>query len=289
MPGKMKQISSTHRQEEDSLTILRGFLLNSNEINIQHIGGNNPSTDGLVHFFNRDDSGPRTFEKYGRPQIAKTDYQLKSTNTRGKKKQCFSIEDLRYYSKCSNPVFVFLVDIPSRICYWEIIDSDYIIDKLKIADIDTTNIKSKTVHFKDEKIIGNATVEDLFNDFTKISSTASSPTEIPSSDVKLEEEKLAKYKDTLSQLIQGDLEKILDLEAMVFFHSPFTITEDAVLQSILSKVELSTVEFEFYTNKLIATDIMTRVGDVLSVTDSKAAQGLLSELINRKGIEYVYG
>lgn len=283
----MKKPSPTHRQEEDSLTILQGFFLGMEEINIQHIGGNKPSTDGLVHFFNADGSGPRTFERYGRIQIAKTDYQLKSTKTKNKKDHKFSIEDLRYYSKCPNPVFVFLVDIQNRICYWEVIDSDYIKDELKIADIDTTDLKSKTVHFKDEKIIGNKSIENLFNDFTKIPSIL--PTEVPSPEIKIEEEKLEEYKDALSQLIQGDLEKILDLEALIFFHSPFTVTEEAVLNLILAKAELTSAEFEFYTNKLVGTGIMTRVGDVLSVTDSKAAQGLLSELINRKGIEYVYG
>lgn len=283
----MKMPSPTHKQEEDSLTILQGFFLGIKEINIQHIGGNNPSTDGLVHFFNRDGSGPRTFEKYGRTQIAKTDYQLKSTKTKGKKEYKFSVEDLRYYSKCPNPVFVFLVDIQNRICYWEVIDSDYIKDELKIADIDSTDLQSKTVHFKDEKVIASDSVENLFNDFTKIPSILL--TEVPSSEVKIEEEKLAEYKSTLSQLIQGDLEKIFDLEALIFFHSPFTVTEEPVLKLILSKVGLTTVEFDFYTNKLVGTGIMTRVGDVLSVTDSKAAQGLLSELINRKGIEYVYG
>lgn len=287
MSGKMKQLSPTHKQEEDSLTILQSFFLGMEEINIQHIGGNNPSIDGLVHFFNGDGSGPRTFERYGRPQIAKTDYQLKSTKTKNNKKYKFSIEDLRYYSKCSNPVFVFLVDIQSRICYWEVIDLDYIRDELKISDIDTTDLKSKTVHFKDSKMIGNGSLENLFNDFAKKPSILS--TEVPSSETKIEEEKLAEYKDTLSRLIQGDLGKILDLEALIFFHSPFTVTEQVVLDLILSKTGLTQVEFEFYTNKLVDTGIMTRVGDVLSVTDSKAAQGLLSELINKKGIKYVYG
>ncbi len=287
MSGKMKKPSPTHRQEEDSLTILQSFFLGVEEINIQHIGGNNPSTDGLVHFFNADGSGPRTFERYGRTQIAKTDYQLKSTKNKGKKEYKFSIEDLRYYSKCPNPVFVFLVDIQDRLCYWEVIDLDYINNELKITDIDVTDLKSKTVHFKDEKLIAGESVENLFNDFTKIPSILL--TEVPSSDVKIEEEKLAEYKGNISQLIHVDLEKILDLEALIFFHSPFTATEEGVFNLILSKAGLTSVEFQFYTSKLVDTGIMTRVGDVLSVTDSKAAQGLLSELINREGIEYVYG
>jgi hypothetical protein len=287
MLGKMKQMSPTHAQEEDSLVILKSFFLGQKEINIQHIGGNNPSTDGLVHFFNQGGSGPRTFKKYGEHQIARTDYQLKSTNTKGKKKYKFSIEDLRYYSKCPNPVFAFFVDIPNKICYWEMIDLDYIKTVLQIEDIETTNLQSKTVHFKDEKIIRDTSIEDLFNAFTKIPSILA--TEVPNSETKIEKEDLIEYKNNLSQLIQGDLEKILDLEALIFFYSPFLVSNDPVLQSILSKSCLSSMEFEFYTNKLVSSGIMTKVGDVLSVTDSKAAQGLLSELINRKGIEYIYG
>ncbi len=287
MSGKMKKVSPTHIQEEDSLTILRSSL-NSKEVFIQNIGGVNPSTDGILHFLNKD-STPRTFSKDSRELVAKTDYQLKSTTVQGKKTYPFSIKDLRYYSKCSHPVFIFFIDIPNKVSYWELIDSAYISDVLKISDIDTTSAKSKTVHFRDEKIIGNVTVEDLFNDFSQIPSVASLPTEIPKADESIKEDKLAEYKGNVSQLIQGDLEKILDLEALIFFHSPFTATEESVLNLILSKAGLTTFEFDFYTNKLVGTGIMTRVGDVLSVTDSKAAQGLLSELINRKGIEYVYG
>jgi hypothetical protein len=287
MSGKMKKVSPTHIQEEDSLTILRSSL-NSKDIFIQNIGGVNPSTDGILHFLNKD-STPRTFPKDNRELVAKTDYQLKSTTIQGKKTYSFSIKDLRYYSKCSHPVFIFFVDIPNKITYWELIDLAYIADVLKISDVDATTAKSKTVHFKDEKIIGNVTSEDLFSDFSKIPSKAPSPTEIPKAAVVIEENKLTEYKGAVSQLIQGDLKKILDLEALIFFQTPFILTEVIVLNTTLSKVELTLTEFNFYTEKLVSTGIMTRVGDVLSVTDSKAAQGLLSELINEKGIEYVYG
>lgn len=287
MVGKMKQVSTTHRQEEESLTILRSSL-NSKEVFLQDIGGVNPSTDGVFHFLDKD-SRPRTFQKDNRDQVAKTEYQLKSTNTKGKKTYSFSIEDLRYYSICSHPVFVFLVDIQSKISYWELIDSNYIKDILKINNIDTTTAKTKTVHFTDKKIVGSVTTEVIFNDFNKTPSNVSSLTEVPSTDTKIEQDELNKYKDSLAILVQQDIEKILDLEALIFFHSPFLVSDTTVFEPILSKSGLDSVEFEFYTGKLVTSGIMTRVGDVLSVTDSRAAQGLLSELINKKGIEYVYG
>jgi hypothetical protein len=281
---RLKSKSKTHRQEDKSLKILSG-LIDFDRIDILQHGGVVISIDGEITFLDTN-SKRIVITMNGKEILAMAKYQIKSSYSPVKISKSLKIEDITdYVLRPPHRAILFFVNIPLEKVYWEIIDENYVKYVLKIKDLKNPGCDSKTINFRSEKVFdGNS--EILFQDFSN------PQLRIPSfsgAEEAATEEELKKYKTSLSKLIAEDLEKILILEAMIFFYSPFLLTDNPVFQIILSKAEMSLVEFEFYTNKLVTSGIMTRVGDVLSVTDSKAAQGLLNELINKKGIEYVYG
>jgi len=281
---RLKSKSKTHRQEDKSLKILSG-LMDFDRIDILQHGGVVVSIDGEITFLDKN-SERIVIKMNDKEMLAITKYQVKSSYSPVKRSKSIEIEDITdYVLRPPHRAILFFVNIPLEKVYWEIIDENYVKYVLKIKDLKNPGCNSKTINFRSEKVFdGNS--EILFQDFSNPQLDIPS---FPGAEEAATEEELKKYKTSLSKLIAEDLEKILTLEAMIFFYSPFLLTYDPVFTIILSKAEMTPVEFEFYTKKLIASGVMRKVGNVLSVNDSKAAQGLLNELINKKGVEYVYG
>lgn len=285
---KLKGKSKSHRQEEKSLRQLSS-LINLDEIDIKHEGGVIVSVDGEIGFVDKQTGKPSVFTTTeGKDVLASTKYQLKSSVTKGTKSCDFSIEDITSYALHPFPVFIFFVDIPGGIVYWELINIDYVQKILGIADLQSTTVKYKRIKFRPDKIFDGVT-DRLFQDFKEPDLGIPSQARTLGTQTAISGKELVKHKKSIGLVVQEDLEKVYALEALVFFHSPFVITDPSVLQSLLTKSELEEWEFHFYTKKLVSAGIMTRVGDVVAVSDTKAAQALLGELINKKGIEYIYG
>jgi hypothetical protein len=274
----LKAKPKTDITEDESLKVFNN-LVDFSRLDFINQGGKVVNFDGQI----------RLLDKNRLPEIVKlkdedisvdTKYQIKGTS---KKIQSYSfdISDLSAYALEGKPVFLFLVNIKEKIVYYEVINKKYIKHVLQLDLQKTKGQKTKTVKFH-KQFTGKT--EPLLFDFTDCENIGK---QTPQDLIKTED--LTQREITAHKKIIGSVnsEIIFDIEAFLFLF-PLESKDIARKKMICTKLELEEEDFDFYIRYMLKKSIIINAGDKLLVKDVKVAKYFLSELIDRKGVEFVY-
>ncbi|MFA5840678.1 MAG: hypothetical protein WC847_00145 [Candidatus Paceibacterota bacterium] len=277
-PYKLKAKPKTDIVEDNSLKIFNN-LVDFSRLDFINQGGKVINFDGQL----------RLLDKKRLPEIVKlknedvavdTKYQIKGTS-RKTQSYSFDIKDLTAFALAANPVFVFLVKINERTVYYEVINKKYIKHVLGLDLKKTRGQKTKTVKFR-KQFTGKT--DSLLFDFTDCENIGKQiPQDSP------ETEDITQREINAHKKIIGSVnsEVIFDIEAFLFL-TPLQEEDLTSKKVVCAKLELEEADFDFYIRYMLRKGIIIKAGGKFLIKDVKVAKYFLSELIDRKGVEFVY-
>lgn len=275
---RLKAKPKTDVIEDDSLKIFNN-LVNFSRLDFINQGGKVVNYDGQVKLM---DMARRTevVALRGQDVAAYTKYQIKGT-TQKTQSYSFSIEDLSAYALEGKPVFLFFINIPQRIVYYEVVNKKYIQHVLGLDLQNTGKQKTKAIKFHKE-FTGDTT--PLLFDFIDCENIGSQLPQTPPEPEDATQKEVADHKKIVGA---GNSEMVFDIEAFLFLF-PLEDRDTASKTRILVKLELEEDDFDFYIRDMLKKGIIISAGGRLLVKDVKVAKYFLSELIDRKGVQFVY-
>lgn len=275
---RLKAKPKTDVIEDESLKIFNN-LVDFGRLDFINQGGKVVNYDGQVKLM---DKKRRTevVTLRGQDVAVYTNYQIKGT-TQKIQSYSFSIEDLSAYALEGKPVFLFFINIPEKIVYYEVINNKYIQHVLGLDLQNTGKQKTKAVKFH-KKFTGDT--GPLLFDFTDCENIGNQPPQTPPEPEDATQKEVADHKKIVGA---GNSEMVFDIEAFLFLF-PLEDGDASSKNRILAKLELEEADFDFYIRDMLKKGIIISAGGKLLVNDVKVAKYFLSELIDRKGVEFVY-
>lgn len=274
---KLKAKPKTDITEDNSLKIFNN-LVDFGRLDFINQGGKVINFDGQLRLLDKKRL-PEIVKLKGEDVAVDTKYQIKGTSQKTQS-YSFDIKDLTAFGLSANPVFVFLVKIKERAVYYEVINKKYIKFVLGL-DLQKTGQKTKTVKFH-KQFTGKT--DSLLFDFTDCENIGK---QIPQDSTETEDP--TQREITTHKKIIGSVnsEVIFDIEAFLFL-SPMEEKDSVGKKMVCTKLELEEADFDFYIRYMLRKGIIIKAGGKFLVKDVKVAKYFLSELIDRKGVEFVY-
>lgn len=249
----------------------------------EQIGGKKEAIDGHVYFYTEKGEILGHSDKNGEYKfIPGVCCQVKGTSQDVTNYPC-SIEFISYCFHSIEPIMFVFVNVSSEEVYFKLISKTFIQNDLGIQDPETHPKESKTISFNVSDLFTGDS-NQLLDAFIHLS-----PNFSPQTKKELQSAtpgQLEHHKNMITGILGEDSQKIFEMEALIFLEAPFDMTN---LKSLRSKLNFTETEVNFYIEKLVAKEILTKVRDILSIADVSVGKSLLDELITKKGVEYVYG
>jgi hypothetical protein len=274
---QLKEKPAGDIQEDNSLQVFNN-LVDFNTLDFINQGGKVVNYDGQLRILD-DHRRSEVVTLNGQDLVVDTKYQIKSSAKRTTAYP-FDIKDLSDYVLQGRPVFVFLVNMEDRIVYYEVVNRKYVEYVLGI-DLKTTTQKTKTVRFH-KQFTGNT--GDLLYDFVECENIGiPKPEELP------EAQEATRSEVTAHKALVGTIDSdiIYDIEALMYLH-PLDEDDSAPKTSICLKLELEESDLDFYVRHMLKKGIIVKAGGKWVIQDVKVAKYFLEDLIERKGVDFVY-